>query len=216
MEHAKPLPGYLVQRYQGWKATAHTGSESWFQRLGTEAQRPRALVISCCDSRVQPTDLFGADPGEIFAHRNIANLVPAHTHEGGPHGTSAALEYGITALKVSHVVVIGHSACGGVKGCHDMCAGDAPALEAETSHVGKWIEALRPAYEATKDIADDAARLTEMEKRAVVTSLDNLLTFPFVKAAVEAGDLTLHGLWYNIAEGTLEEYSAENDEFAAL
>ena len=216
MQHAKPLPSYLVQRYQGWKATTHAESQNWFRRLGTEAQRPRAMVISCCDSRVHVTSLFGADQGEIFAHRNIANLVPPCEVDGGRHGTSAALEYGVTALKVSHLVVVGHSACGGIKGFHDMCAGHAPELEQETSFVGHWIDALRPAYDATSDIQDEEVRLREMEKRGVVTSLENLMSFEFVKSAVDAGDLTIHGLWYDISEGVLEEYSAEDDKFRAL
>jgi carbonic anhydrase len=97
-----------------------------------------------------------------------------------------------------------------------MCAGHAPELEQETSFVGHWIDALRPAYDATSDIQDEEVRLREMEKRGVVTSLENLMSFEFVKSAVDAGDLTIHGLWYDISEGVLEEYSAEDDKFRAL
>ena len=128
MNHARPLPEYLIRRYQGWKATSYEENRAWYHRLATEGQHPRAMVISCCDSRVHVTSIFGADQGEFFLHRNIASLVPPYQPDGNQHGTSAAVEYAVTALKVAHVIVLGHSSCGGVKGCLDMCSGNAPTL----------------------------------------------------------------------------------------
>ena len=113
MVYVKPLPNYLIQRYHGWKATTFEDNHAWYRRLASEGQRPRAMVISCCDSRVHVTAIFGAEQGEFFIHRNIANLVPAYLPDGEPHGTSAAVEYAVTALKVSHIIVLGHSSCGG-------------------------------------------------------------------------------------------------------
>ena len=116
MHRAKPLPSLLVQRYHGWKATTYTENKSWYKRLADEGQRPKTMIISCCDSRVHVTSLFGADQGEFFIHRNIANLVPPYEPDGNQHGTSAAVEYAVTALKVAHLIVMGHSSCGGVAG----------------------------------------------------------------------------------------------------
>ncbi|GAA6189640.1 carbonic anhydrase [Litorivita sp. NS0012-18] len=209
MPFTKPLPTYLVQRYHGWKATTYDENKSWYRRLADEGQRPRAMVISCCDSRVHVTAIFGADQGEFFIHRNIANLVPPYEPDGDHHGTSAAVEYAVTALKVAHIVVLGHSSCGGVQGCMDMCTGDAPELEEKTSFVGRWMDILRPGYEMVKDIADPKERVRALEKRSVVTSLENLMSFPFVKEAVDAGELTLHGLWNDIGEGGLEQYDGK-------
>lgn len=206
MDNAKPLPSYLVQRYHGWKATAYNENQSWYRRLADEGQRPRAMVISCCDSRVHVTAIFGADQGEFFIHRNIASLVPPFEADGGQHGTSAAVEYAVTALKVSHVVVMTHSQCGGVAGCHDMCTGQAPALEEKTSFVGRWMDILRPGFDKVKDIEDEGDRKTALEKQAALTSLENLMTFPFVADAVKSGDLALHAIWHNIGEGTIEQY----------
>lgn len=216
MKHAKPLPGTLIQRYHGWKATAFAENAAWYRKLATEGQRPRAMVISCCDSRVHVTSIFGAEQGEFFIHRNIANLVPPYEPDGRRHGTSAAVEYAVTALKVPQIIVLGHSGCGGVKGCHDMCAGKAPELEREESFVGRWMDLLRGGYEDVKDIKDDAARLEALEKRGVLTSLANLMTFPYVAAAVEAGDLALHGLWTDITEGALHAYDPAADRFAPV
>ncbi|MBV1902230.1 MAG: carbonic anhydrase, partial [Marinosulfonomonas sp.] len=133
MELTKHLPAYLVQRYHGWKATTYSENKAWYRRLADDGQHPRAMVISCCDSRVHVTSIFGADQGEFFIHRNIANLVPPYEPDGDHHGTSAAVEYAVTALKVAHIIVLGHSNCGGVQGCHDMCSGKAPELDATTS-----------------------------------------------------------------------------------
>ena len=178
MTHSKPLPSYLIQRYQGWKATTYAENEPWFRKLGEDGQHPRAMVISCCDSRVHVTSIFGAEQGEFFIHRNIANLVPPHQPDGGLHGTSAAIEYAVGALKVAHIIVLGHSNCGGVNGCHDMCAGLAPDLEKDTSFIGRWMDILRPGYERVKEISDEATRRRALEKEGVLVSLENLAGFP--------------------------------------
>lgn len=216
MEHAKPLPGYLVQRYHGWRATSWEENRGWYQRLAKEGQRPRAMVISCCDSRIHVTSIFGADEGEFFIHRNIANLVPPCEADGRHHGTSAAVEYAVTVLKVVHLIVLGHAQCGGVQGCIDMCRGEAPQLEGQDSFVGRWIDLLRPRYDRVEGISDPAEQAREMERQAVLTSLENLMTFPFVAEAVERGVLSLHGLRTDIGEGMLECYDPESDAFVPV
>ncbi|TNF19237.1 MAG: carbonic anhydrase [Rhodobacteraceae bacterium] len=213
MHYAKPLPKYLIQRYQGWKATDYAENAAWYRRLATEGQRPRAMVISCCDSRVHVTSIFGADTGEFFIHRNIANLVPPYAPTGDHHGTSATVEYAVKVLKVAHLIVLGHSQCGGVQGCIDMCQGKAPELEEETSFIGRWMEMLRPGYDTVKDVEPGEPQARALERRAVVISLENLMTFPFVREKVESGELTLHGLWTGIGEGALEEYTPASDQF---
>ena len=215
MQDAHPLPGYLVARYRGWKATRFTENRSWFLHLAQDGQHPRAMVISCCDSRVSPPEMFGADPGEFFIHRNIASVVPPLDPGAQHHCTSAAVEYAVSVLQVPHVLVIGHSGCGGVQGCHDMCAGLAPALEAEGSMVGRWLDVLRPVYARTIDV-DPALRLGAMERAGVLISLENLLSYRFVQAPVAAGRLRLHGLWTDIASGVLEEYDATSGTFVPL
>ncbi|MEL6510198.1 MAG: carbonic anhydrase [Pseudomonadota bacterium] len=215
MQNAKPLPAYLIQRYQGWRATTYSENQTWYRRLAEEGQRPRAMIISCCDSRVHVTSIFGADQGEFFIHRNIANLVPPYSPNGDHHGTSAAVEYAVTALKVAHIIVLGHSNCGGVRGCHDMCSGQAPELEKDTSFVGRWMDILRPGYEKVKDISDEQDRIDALEKEAVLVSVNNLASFPFVKEARDKGELTLHGVWTDIAMGTLQFYNPATQHFEA-
>ena len=152
MDHARPLPAYLISRFQGWRATTYQDNKAWYRRLAASGQHPRAMVISCCDSRVHVTSIFGADEGEFFIHRNIAGLVPIYSPDGGNHGTSAAVEYAVTSLGVAHIVVLGHSNCGGVRGCHDMCCGMAPELEMKSSFVGRWMDILRPGFQRVADL----------------------------------------------------------------
>jgi carbonic anhydrase len=216
MDQAKPLPSYLLQRYHGWKATTYSENQAWYRRLASEGQRPRAMVISCCDSRVHVTSIFGADQGEFFIHRNIANLVPPFKPDGDYHGTSAAIEYAVTALNVAHLIVLGHSNCGGVQGCIDMCKGNAPELEEKASFVGRWMDILRPKYGLVADEIDPEVQARQLEKHSVVTSLENLMTFPFIKERVDQGVLSMHGLWTDIGEGGLESYNPTVKEFQAV
>ncbi len=215
MDHARPLPAYLVQRFHGWKATAYQDNKAWYRRLAASGQHPRAMVISCCDSRVHVTSIFGADEGEFFIHRNVANLVPPYNPDGEYHGTSAAVEYAVTSLGVAHIVVLGHSNCGGVKGCHDMCSGHAPELEIKTSFVGRWMDILRPGYMRITGLPVEA-QLRALEKEAVLVSLENLMTFPFLRAAVEDDRLTLHGLWTDTGEGGLEQFDPARRAFVVV
>jgi carbonic anhydrase len=162
---------------------------------------------------VHVTSIFGADQGEFFIHRNIANLVPQYEPDGDHHGTSATVEYAVTALKVSHVIVLGHSNCGGVQGCMDMCSGKAPELEEKTSFVGRWMDILRPGCEKVKEQYEPEDQIQALEKESVLISLTNLMTFPFVKEKVDSGELSLHGLWTEIGAGGLECYDPKTETF---
>ncbi|GFE64708.1 carbonic anhydrase [Litoreibacter roseus] len=215
MDGLKPLPAYLIQRYHGWKATTFAENEAWHRKLAEEGQRPRAMVISCCDSRVHVTSIFGAEQGEFFIHRNIANLVPPYEPDGDHHGTSAAIEYAVESLGVAHIIVLGHSRCGGVQGCYDMCSGNAPELEKKSSFVGRWMDILRPGFEGLPD-GSESERLEALEHASIRISLSNLTTFPFVRHAIEEGRLSLHGLYNDIAKGDLWALSTETDEFTAV
>ncbi|RJE89429.1 carbonic anhydrase [Paracoccus onubensis] len=215
MHNVRPLPQYLISRYHGWKATAYAENSAWYRRLADDGQRPRAMVISCCDSRVHVTSIFGADSGEFFIHRNIANLVPPHAPDGQQHGTSAAVEYAVEALRVAHLIVVGHTNCGGVAGCHAMCSGNAPELEEKSSFVGRWMDILRPGYERVRELPE-GEQIRALEREAVMISIENLMTFPFVKAAVETEELSLHGLVHDIREGTLWQAEDGGKRWMAL
>jgi carbonic anhydrase len=217
MEHARPLPPELLDRYRAWQERRTPERVASLTEAATNAQHPKAMIIACCDSRVLISEILGNEPGDFFIHRNIANLVPPHEPDGRSHGTSAAIEYAVIALGIDHLIVMGHHGCGGVRGCHDMLAGHAPELDTPTSFVGTWLRLLKPGYEALagRGLAYEE-RIAALEREAVLVSLANLMTFPFVAEAVRAGRLELHGLWKDIRDGSLEIYDGASDSFGPL
>ncbi|MEM9210999.1 MAG: carbonic anhydrase [Pseudomonadota bacterium] len=209
------LPETLIQRYRGWHATQFQDSRARAAQLVTDGQHPSAMVISCCDSRINVLSMFGADMGEFFVHRNVANLVPPYEPTGKYQGTCAALEYAVTALQVASIIILGHSQCGGVKGCYDMCSSSDGGAAHEDSFVEQWVDILRPGYETVAKNSETDP-LTALEHQGIRLSLENLMTFPFVRERVEAGTLTLHGLWYDLRSGTLEMLNPTTDKFELL
>ena len=130
MGRATILPPHLTERYQSWKRHAFNSRSHYYERLAAEGQHPREMIISCCDSRVHVTQIFQADSGEMFIHRNVAAIVPPHKADTDHHGTSAAVEYAVRVLAVERLIVLGHSNCGGIEGCLHMCEGHAPPTTA--------------------------------------------------------------------------------------
>lgn len=217
MEHARPLPPELVERYRAWQERRTPEDIARHAETAGKEQDPSAMIITCCDSRVLISEIFGEGPGDFFILRNIASLVPPHEPDGRSHGTSSAIEYAVIALAIRHIIVMGHHGCGGIRGCHDMLAGHAPDLDLPTSFVGTWLRILKPGYEALSGRGlDYEARIRALEKEAVLVSLGNLMTFPFVRDAVTGGRLELHGVWKDIRDGSLEIYDPAEGTFADL
>ena len=212
MPNYTALPEALIARHHEWHETEFLKSKELYTQLVDEGQSPQAMIISCCDSRVNITSIFGAQAGDFFVHRNIANLVPPYAPGSNNHGTSAALEYAVTALKVKHIIIVGHSQCGGVKGCHDMCSGDAPALEQRGSFVGHWLEMLRPAFDRVR-VMNLHNPVEKLEREGIRLSIENLMTFPFISELVDDGQLELHGLWHDIKSGELMMLSPKSERF---
>ncbi|MBL6762247.1 MAG: carbonic anhydrase [PS1 clade bacterium] len=214
MSAVSSLPASFVARFKQWKQSGYAEQAEHYATLA-EGQSPQAMVISCCDSRVLSTEIFNAPAGTFFIHRNIANLVPPYAPNSDFHGTAAAVEYAVKALKVPHLIIMGHSACGGVQACYDLCEGEAAPEDSGFEFVGHWLDVLRPAY-ARVSGADDAARAVSMGHQGVIGSLENLMGYPFVADAVAAGTLSLHGLWHDIGPGELYELSPESNRFEKL
>src|SRR5262249_28575068 len=173
-------------------------------------QSPEVMVIGCCDSRVSPEVIFDARPGELFVVRNVANLVPPFETSGSYHGVSAALEFGVGALKIKHIVILGHAHCGGVK---------AYVEEAETispgDFIGRWMSLRAPAAAKVgpRGAMSMEAYLERMEKASVVNTLGNLMTFPRLRQLIERGTVMLHGAYFGVATGELSVLDKESGEF---
>ena len=185
---------------------------SLFARL-RQGQNPRALVISCCDSRADPGMLMGAGPGDIFVVRNVANLVPPYRNGAEMPGIRADIEFAVKSLNVEHIVILGHSGCGGIRALMDG--------EGITSHefefIGAWVSIAQAARDRVlREHAGEsgAVQTRACEQAAITLSLGNLLSFPWIRERVEAGTLALHGWYFDIDAGELLAYSRETGTFA--
>ena len=204
------FPQRLLDGYRTFTTERLPTEQSRYRDLSVRGQAPEVMVIGCCDSRVSPEVIFDAGPGELFVVRNIANLVPTYQPDSAAHGVSAALEYAVSVLKIKHIVVLGHAQCGGIRAFVDKIEPLSPG-----DFIGKWMAMFikpgeiveqRP-HETMQDFA------TRIEKAAVFRSLENLMTFPFVKSHVERGELVLHGAYFGVAEGSLFVLDRATKEF---
>jgi carbonic anhydrase len=194
------FPERLTKGYRTFLGGRFAAERARYQDLADSGQSPSIMVIGCVDSRVSPEVIFDAAPGELLVARNVANLVPRYEPAGQTqHGASAALEFGVRALKVRHIVVLGHARCGGIRAFAD----DAAPLS-ESDFIGTLMRQIAPAAEAIEKPEEDwDAYLNQLEFASVELSLRNLMTFPFVSQAVEKGELHLHGAYFGVASGKL-------------
>jgi len=207
----KDIAGFL----SGFKEFQRTYfcAESEFPESLKLGQTPRALVIACSDSRVDPAILTGCEPGDMFVVRNVANLVPPYETGPGLHGVSAALEYSVKILAVGHVIVLGHSCCGGIQALMD------PGREGLGEFIAPWVSIAEPAFlEVGRELTDkpESIRQRACEQAAVLVSLENLLTFPWVRERVTDGKLYLHGWYFDLQKGELLSYLPETGTFEPL
>ncbi|MFC7395802.1 carbonic anhydrase [Chelatococcus sp. GCM10030263] len=191
------FPEQLTAGYRAFLESRLPSERERYRQLAEKGQKPEIMVIGCCDSRVSPEVIFDASPGELFVVRNVANLVPPYETGGDYHGTSAALEFAVQALRVKHIVVLGHASCGGVRAFAD----DAEPLS-PGNFIGNWMSMIKPAAEGLGP-RGGADYLQRLELAAIGLSLANLMTFPCVQILVEQGRLHLHGAYFGVASGQL-------------
>lgn len=203
----------LVAGYRRFRANDWAAERDRWAQLAT-GQNPPTMVIACSDSRVDPSQILDAGPGEIFVVRNVAALVPPCETGGGHHGVSAALEFAVTKLEVGNVLVMGHGACGGCKASLTKMFADADPGDGR--FIDDWIGLLADARDrVAAEHGDSGDALTVMEHEAVKVSLGNLRTFPFVREREAAGTLKLHGAWFSIAGGELHLLDEATGRFSA-
>jgi carbonic anhydrase len=196
------FPEYLTDRFRRFKFRHFVPNQDHYEKLAAEGQTPDVMVVSCCDSRVDPETIFSAMPGELFVVRNVGNLVPPFETQGKYHGVSAALEFAALNLRVKHIVVMGHSGCGGIRACLDHEA----LRQTAAAFVTNWVSMLDGARDqvlAANPNGTPAELRRALEREGIKTSLDNLRTFPCIQALEAKGRIKLHGTYFDIAEGSL-------------
>jgi carbonic anhydrase len=208
-------PGDLIEGFHRFREQHFTDDDALYRQLVQEGQTPKILVVACCDSRVDPALVLDCAPGDLFVIRNVANLVPpAESRSGGRHGTSAALEYGVSTLGVEHIIVLGHAHCGGIRA---LMSGR--RTEEADSFINSWMRLAEEARADTERVfagATQEERERAIEQRAILGSLDNLRTFSWIRERVEQGTLTLHGWYFDMEHGQLLGYDAATARFEVL
>lgn len=194
------FPARLIDGYAAFRSGRLLEEQNRYQQLAEGGQSPEIMVIGCCDSRVSPEVIFDAGPGELFVVRNVANLVPPYTPDGAQRAVSAALEFAVQALRVKHIVVLGHAQCGGIRAFAEDSGPLSPG-----DFIGRWMEMISPAAKAIGPRGDlpMADYLRKLEQAAMIKTLDNLMTFPCVRILVERGKLQLHAAYFGVATGAL-------------
>ncbi len=205
------LPDRLLAGYRAFSEGRYLQETQTYRTLAREGQAPETMVIACCDSRAAPETIFGAGPGDLFVVRNVANLVPPYNPDGDFHGTSAALEFAVQALRVSNIVVMGHGRCGGIKAALD------PSAEplSPGDFIGKWMSILEPvaAGVSGNELMTQSERQTALERISIRTSIHNLRSFPYIAERERRGELTLHGAWFDIFTGELWAMDPASGDF---
>lgn len=207
----KDIPRFLAG-FKKFQRTYFCDDNSFFTNL-KQAQTPKVLIVACSDSRVDPAILTGCEPGDMFVVRNVANLVPPYEKTPGNHGVSAAVEYAVKILAVEHIIVLGHSSCGGIQALMQ------PGRDELGEFIAPWVEIAGPAIaevNAQLPGKDESLRQHACEQAAVLVSLENLLTFPWVFERVMRGEVYLHGWYFDLGRGELLSYLPETGSFEPL
>lgn len=208
----------FLQGYQQFRSTYFSDDKKHvlYEKLVKEGQSPKTMVIACSDSRVDPSIILGSQPGELFVVRNVANLVPPYDNDPKHHGTSAALEFAVQTLSVQHIIVLGHSHCGGIRA---LLATPMHTHAQSNSFIDSWMNIANVAK--AKVIADYRdAPIEQQEKtceeQSLRISLKNLLTFPWIHEKVSAGMLTLHAWRFDLSSGIIQRLNTNTQLFEDL
>jgi carbonic anhydrase len=205
----------LVDGYGRFRGGYYVAHREKLTALAYQGQSPEVCVVSCSDSRVDPSLILDCEPGELFVIRNVANLVPPCEAEGLYHGTSAALEFAVCGLQVSHIIVLGHGHCGGIQA---LLAGET-TYHPRVGFVSAWMRiaaAARARVLRQNDLTTPQARAQACEQASIQLSLHNLMTFPWISERVEQGTLRLHGWYYDLDHGDLLCLEPATDRFASV
>lgn len=194
----------MLEGYQSFRDKYVHGDTSIMQQLAHYGQQPETMVIACCDSRVDPALILQCDPGDLFVVRNVANIVPPYEKDEAHHGTSAALEFGVCFLKVKHLVLLGHSQCGGIQALLDE------SQVGINDFISSWVSLIKTPDCCGAYHADDYAKI------ALHQSYKNCLTFPWIKQKIAEGELQVHLWFFDIKAGEIFTYSEEQKQYLPM
>jgi carbonic anhydrase len=203
----------LIDGFQSFKQNFFGKDSEFYQKLRKRGQRPEIMIISCSDSRVDPANLFGTKPGELFVIRNVANLVPPYQPDDNYHGSSAAIEFGVRDLGIKDIVVLGHAFCGGIDA---LCSHALGENIKNREFITPWIKIAMPVMKTINKNEKREVIVHQVERESIKNSMNNLRTFPWVSALEKADQLRIHGWWFDMEHGALWTCGNGNQEFSEI
>jgi len=209
-----PGIGHLIAGFRRFRYRYFSEDRTLYDRL-LKGQSPKVMVIACSDSRVDPAILLDCEPGDLFTVRNVANLVPPCDADGHHHGTSAAIEFAVKSIGIEHIVVMGHTHCAGIRALLQGLGDKKDDLQ----FVSRWVEIAAEARDHVLEHAADSSEEEQLhlcEEEAILVSLTNLMSFPWLKKKVEAGELFLHGWYFNLEAGEILAWNPDTGLFELL
>tara|TARA_B100000575_G_C23024646_1_gene590061 strand:- start:265 stop:903 length:639 start_codon:yes stop_codon:yes gene_type:complete len=195
----KTLPKIIINKYIQWKNKKYINKKKLYLSAANNKQKPIAMIISCCDSRVQVTSILGGEVGDYFIHQNIANVVPNYKNYTSYDSTFSAIEYAIKSLKIKHIIVLGHSNCGGVEYGYQISKKKSAK---NLRYLSDWLKSNKSIYKYSGSNEFEKNKSIYFERENIKNSINNLMSIPFIKKESK-NKLNVHGLWYDIATGDL-------------
>ena len=206
------FPQDLKEKYKDWHNDTYLKKKNLFESLAKEGQSPKYIIISCVDSRVDPNSIFKSEPGEMLVHRNIANIVPPYNYITEHSGTIAAIEFGVTVLKIENIVIMGHSGCGGIKNGYSMCKENSFNTN---SSISNWLNLLKPSFDKLAIMNEDES-IKDLEKVSIKTSIENLKSYPFIQEKLASKEINIYGSWIDIGSGKIHALDLASGIFKSI
>ena len=208
-----PLPDFLINQYIDWKENIFQKKQELYQNLENKGQEPKAMIISCCDSRVDANQIFAANPGDFFIHRNVANLIPDLNIKNTNHEITTSIDYAILTLKISTIIILGHSNCGGI----DYAFNKFSANNNESdSSLDNWIQSIKFSYDKVDKSKSRTDAIKSLEKESIINSIKNLKNYKKIDKLILDNKLQIHGLYFEVSTGKITKYDESSKKFELI
>ena len=208
------LPYFMINKYIDWKENIFLKKQDLYEDLEKKGQRPKAMIVSCCDSRVDANQIFATNPGDFFIHRNIANLIPDLNINNTNHEITSSIDYAILTLKISKIIILGHSSCGGIDYAFNKFL-DKNNNEDDSS-LNNWIQSIKLSYDKIDKSQSKIDAIKALEKESIINSIKNLKNYKKIEKLVLEDKIQIHGLFFEISTGKITQYDESSKKFELI
>ena len=207
------LPDFLIKQYIDWKENIFQKKQDLYQNLENKGQHPKAMIISCCDSRVDANQIFAANPGDFFIHRNVANLIPDLNIKNTNHEITTSIDYAILTLKISRIIILGHSNCGGIDYAFNKFSDNNNEID---SSLDNWIQSIKFSYDKVDKSQSNTDAIKSLEKESIINSIKNLKNYKKIDKLILDNKLQIHGLYFEVSTGKITQYDESSKKFELI